>query len=156
MKCPRFSRVTLTAGVLSQLLILSGCAELTRNTKSLLLPDFQRSDIFGFVAGLGTTFAVLPDLIAMLRRRSTEGMNPRMAAIIGCFQILWIYYGILIISRPVVVWNLIGVCINFFTVFAYRHFARKTLNSAAKETEATHSAGLLHAKTPAQPRNSSC
>jgi uncharacterized protein with PQ loop repeat len=125
MNSPRYSRLILTAVPLGESLMLSGCAELTRNTRSLLLPDFQRSDLFGFVAGLGTTFAVLPDLIAMLRRRSTEGMNPRMAAIIGCFQILWIYYGVLIISRPVVVWNLIGVCINFFTVFAYRHFARK-------------------------------
>src|SRR5271170_4896456 len=95
MNSPRCSRLILAAVLLGELLLLSGCAELTRNTKSLLLPDFQRSDIFGFVAGLGTTFAVLPDLIAMLRCRSTEGMNPRMAAIIGCFQILWIYYGIL-------------------------------------------------------------
>jgi uncharacterized protein with PQ loop repeat len=105
--------------------MLTGCEQLTKNTQSILLPQFHRSDLFGFVAGFGTTFAVLPDLIAMLRRRSTVGMNPRMAAIIGCFQILWIYYGILIISRPVVLWNLIGVCINFFTVFAYRHFAGK-------------------------------
>ncbi|MGA7312841.1 MAG: SemiSWEET family transporter [Silvibacterium sp.] len=121
----QWKRAVLMVPALSATLMLHGCAELTRNTRSLLLPDFQRSDIFGFVAGLGTTFAVLPDLIAMLRRRSTEGMNPRMAAIIGCFQLLWIYYGVLIISRPVVVWNLIGVFINFFTVFAYRHFARK-------------------------------
>jgi uncharacterized protein with PQ loop repeat len=125
MKSPRYSRLILAALLLEESLMLSGCEELTENTKSILLPNFQRSDLFGFVAGLGTTFAVLPDLIAMLRRRSTEGMNPRMAAIIGCFQILWIYYGILIVSRPVVLWNLIGVCINFFTVFAYRHFARK-------------------------------
>jgi uncharacterized protein with PQ loop repeat len=125
MNSPRYSRLILTAVPLGALLLISGCEELTKNTKSILLPNFQRSDLFGFVAGLGTTFAVLPDLIAMLRRRSTEGMNPRMAAIIGCFQILWIYYGILIVSRPVVLWNLIGVCINFFTVFAYRHFARK-------------------------------
>ena len=125
MKFHRPARVTLTAALLGQMLLLSGCEELTRNTESILLPRFQRSDIFGFVAGLGTTFAVLPDLVAMLRRRSTAGMNPRMAAIIGCFQVLWIYYGILIVSRPVVVWNLIGVCINFFTLFAYRHFGRK-------------------------------
>ena len=125
MNFPRYYRLIVAALLLGESLLLSGCDELTKNTKSIVLPNFQRSDIFGFVAGLGTTFAVLPDLIAMLRRRSTEGMNPRMAAIIGCFQILWIYYGILIISRPVVVWNLIGVCINFFTVFAYRHFARK-------------------------------
>ncbi len=52
-------------------------------------------------------------------------MNPRIAAIIGVFQILWIYYGLLILSRPVVVWNRIGVLINFLNVWAYRHFARK-------------------------------
>jgi uncharacterized protein with PQ loop repeat len=130
MNSPRYSRVILTAVQLGALLLLSGCEELTKDTKSILLPNLQRSDLFGFVAGLGTTFAVLPDLIAMLRRRSTEGMNPHMAAIIGCFQILWIYYGILIVSRPVVLWNLIGVCINFFTVFAYCHFARKERLSA--------------------------
>jgi MtN3 and saliva related transmembrane protein len=125
MKFPRFARAILPATLLAPILLLAGCEELARNTQSLLLPRFHRSDIFGFVAGLGTTFAVLPDLIAMLRRRSTQGMNPRMAAIIGCFQILWIYYGILIVSRPVVGWNLIGVCINFFTVGAYAWFLRR-------------------------------
>jgi MtN3 and saliva related transmembrane protein len=125
MKSPRFSRLIFPAVLLAQTLVLAGCEQLTHNTQSLLLPRFHRSDLFGFVAGLGTTFAVLPDLLAMLKRRSTQGMNPRMAAIIGCFQILWIYYGILIISRPVVGWNLIGVCINFFTVGAYAYFLRK-------------------------------
>jgi MtN3 and saliva related transmembrane protein len=125
MKSPRFPQMLLTALLLAQILMLTGCEELARNTQSILLPRFQRSDIFGFIAGLGTTFAVLPDLLAMLKRRSSAGMNPRMAAIIGCFQILWIYYGILIISRPVVVWNVIGVLINFTTVFAYRHFVKK-------------------------------
>jgi MtN3 and saliva related transmembrane protein len=131
MEFPRFQKLILTALLSGQMLLLSGCEELTRNTKSILLPEFQRSDVFGFVAGLGTTFAVLPDLLAMLRRRSTQGMNPRMAAIIGCFQILWIYYGILIVSRPVVGWNLIGVCINFFTVGAYAYFLRKEKERAA-------------------------
>lgn len=132
MKFPHFSRAIITALFVGQVLILSGCEELTKNTQSLLLPRFQRSDLFGFIAGLGTTFAVLPDLLAMLKRRSTQGMNPRMAAIIGCFQVLWIYYGILIISRPVVVWNLIGVCINFFTVGAYAYFLRKERGHAMR------------------------
>lgn len=121
----KWKRVVLILSLPTATLPISGCEELKRNTESLLLPQFQRSDVFGFVAGLGTTFAVLPDLLAMLRRRSVVGMNPRMAAIIGCFQILWIYYGILIVSRPIVGWNLIGVCINFFTVGAYAHFLRK-------------------------------
>lgn len=126
----RFNKVTPVVLFLSCLAI-GGCQELSQNTQSLLLPRFHRSDIFGFVAGLGTTFAVLPDLVAMIRRRSSAGMNPRMAAITGCFQVLWVYYGILIISRPVVAWNVIGLCINFFTLGAYTYFRRRETAGAA-------------------------
>ena len=80
-------------------------------------------EIIGFVAGFGTTFAAMPDLIAMLRRRSCEGMNPTMAAIMGIFQIVWVYYGFLIDSKPVIVWNLIAVVINSLAVSAYFYFA---------------------------------
>jgi len=96
-----------------------------RDTQSLLFPTFKRSEILGLVAGFGTTFAALPDLIAMLRRRSSAGMNPRMAAIMGIFQILWVYYGLLIISRPVVIWNVIAVLVNFVSVGAYFYFVRR-------------------------------
>jgi uncharacterized protein with PQ loop repeat len=92
---------------------------------SLLIPSFRRSEVVGFVAGFGTTFAAVPDLIAMLRRRSSAGMNPRMAAIMGLFQILWVYYGLLIASRPVVIWNLIAVLTNSISVGAYVYFVRK-------------------------------
>lgn len=104
-------------------LALSGCEGLgIHDTQSLLLPRFQRSEVFGFVAGFGTTFAALPDLIGMLRRRSSAGMNPRMAAIMGVFQILWVYYGLLILSRPVVAWNVVAILINFLSVGAYLYF----------------------------------
>jgi MtN3 and saliva related transmembrane protein len=83
----------------------------------------ELSQIIGFVAGAGTTFAALPDLIAMLRRRSSVGMNPRMAAILAIFQVLWVIYGTMIGSRSVVVWNVIAVCVNAFTVGAYFYFA---------------------------------
>jgi MtN3 and saliva related transmembrane protein len=104
-----------------------------RDTQSLLLPTFKRSEILGLVAGFGTTFAALPDLIAMLRRRSSVGMNPRMAAIMGVFQILWVYYGLLIMSRPVVIWNVIAVLVNFVSVGAYVYFVRKEKQARAAE-----------------------
>ena len=107
-------------------IILAGCGELgIHDTESLLLPRFQRSEVVGFVAGLGTTFAALPDLIGMLKRRSSKGMNPRMAAIMGVFQILWVYYGLLILSRPVILWNIIAVVTNFISVAAYFYYARR-------------------------------
>jgi MtN3 and saliva related transmembrane protein len=108
------------------LVFLCGCQNLMpQDTQSLFIPRFLRSEIFGFVAGFGTTFAAVPDLVAMYRRRSSAGMNPRMAAILGAFQILWIYYGLLIGSRPVILWNVIAVLINFLSVGAYGYFARK-------------------------------
>ena len=105
--------------------MLCGCEDLAvRDTASLLLPQFQRSEVLGFVAGFGTTFAAVPDLIKMFRRRSSQGINPTMAGIMGVFQIVWVYYGLLIASRPVIAWNVVAVVINFMTVRAYFRFAR--------------------------------
>ena len=107
-------------------MMLSGCDDLIpHDMASLLVPKFQRSEIVGFLAGFGTTFAAVPDLVAMFRRRSSPGMNPRMAAIMAVFQILWVYYGLLIASRPVIAWNLIAVLTNSFSVGAYLYFVRK-------------------------------
>ncbi len=113
------------APLLLSTIVLQGCESLGINdTASLVAPAFHRSEIVGFVAGLGTTFAALPDLIAMVKRHSSAGMNPRMAAIMGVFQVFWLYYGLLIASRPVIVWNAVGIVINALNVAAYAHFVR--------------------------------
>jgi uncharacterized protein with PQ loop repeat len=130
MKTSLLDRLMLGVLVLNAV-VLAGCADLAvHDTASLLAPRFHRSEIVGLVAGAGTTFAALPDLIAMLRRRSSKGMNPRMAGITGLFQLGWIYYGLLITSRPVVVWNFIAVVINFLSVTAYLRFARRERTAA--------------------------
>ena len=103
---------------------LSGC-DLPQDTRSLFLTGFQRSEIFGFLAGFGTTFAAVPDLIAMLRRRTSAGMNHRLVTIMIVFQTFWIYYGLLIVSRPIVAWNTVAVLVNIVTICAYRHYASK-------------------------------
>ena len=119
------NRVGLTV-LLPGLVTLCSCHGLVpHDTASLLIPRLHRSEVLGFVAGFGTTFAAMPDLIAMLKRRSSRGMNPRMVAIMGTFQILWVYYGLLIASRPVIAWNVVAVLINSLSVCAYIHFARR-------------------------------
>ena len=83
------------------------------------------SEFVGLVAGFGTTFAVVPDLLRMLKSRSSKGMSPNMPAILGAFQVIWIYYGILIGSRPIIAWNVVAVVINSLSVVAYFHFNRR-------------------------------
>jgi len=127
-----FNRVALAVAVVSVIRLAGWCGGgpetsdlIPHDTQSLLIPSMKRSEVLGLVAGFGTTFAALPDLIAMLRRRSSAGMNPRMAAIMGVFQVLWVYYGLLIESRPVVMWNVIAVLVNFISVGAYFYFVRR-------------------------------
>jgi hypothetical protein len=82
--------VTLGVLLLSVITLYSCEGLAVRDTSSLLVPRFQRSEILGFVAGFGTTFAAVPDLVAMLKRQSSAGINPRMAGIMGVFQLrLW-------------------------------------------------------------------
>jgi uncharacterized protein with PQ loop repeat len=111
--------------VMLGVITLCGCEGLgIKDTSSILFSSFQRSEIMGMVAGFGTTFAGLPDLIKMFKRRSSQGINPTMAGIMGVFQIVWVYYGLLIASRPVILWNLIAVVINLMIVGAYYKFSR--------------------------------
>ena len=120
----RFKQV-LFAALLLSLVLLSGCQHLVIDTDKIVRSDTDLPEMVGIIAGFGTTFAAFPDLLAMLKRRSSLGMNPRMGAIMGAFQILWVYYGLLIASRPVIIWNVIAVFINFLTVGAYAYFLRK-------------------------------
>jgi len=133
----RHNKITLALLSIS-LIALSGCDDLVpHDTTSLLVPSLHRSEIVGFLAGFGTTFAAVPDLVSMLRRRSSAGMNPRMAAIMGVFQILWVYYGLLIASRPVIAWNLIAVLTNSFSVGAYLYFVRRESKESRESSNKT-------------------
>jgi MtN3 and saliva related transmembrane protein len=82
--------------------------------ESLAIRGIEREKTMSMteIIGLIAAFAALPDVIGMLKRRSSVGMNPTMAGIMGTFQIVWVNYGYLINSRPVVVWNIIAVGIN--------------------------------------------
>jgi uncharacterized protein with PQ loop repeat len=138
----------MTHGVLwLSMIMLCGCQDLVvHDTASLLAPRFQRSEIVGLVAGFGTTFAGLPDLVTMLKQRSSKGMNPTMAGIMGVFQIAWVYYGLLIQSRPVVAWNVVAVVINLLSVGAYLRFASR------ERKRATVGNGARGSSTPRSSR----
>jgi MtN3 and saliva related transmembrane protein len=104
--------------------------------------ETRYSELVGFVAGFGTTFAVVPDLLRMLRTRSSKGMSPTMPAILSAFQVVWIYYGVLIGSRPVVMWNVVAVLINSLSVVAYLQFARRERTDVSELTRAGESSDV--------------
>ena len=129
----RLDKLRLGA-LLPGVIVLQGCQSLgVHDTASLIAPTLRRSEIVGFVAGFGTTFAALPDLLAMLKRHSSAGMNPRMAGIMCVFQFAWVYYGLLIASRPVIMWNVVAIVINALSVGAYLYLVHKESGQAKQQ-----------------------
>jgi uncharacterized protein with PQ loop repeat len=125
---PSLHKTVRGAAFLAFSLVLIGCSDyelIASEARSLFLPQFSRAEIFGFIAGLGSTVAPLANLIHICRRRSASGINPTMTLIAACSQIIWIYYGFLIASRPVILWNIFSLLMNFLFIGAYAFFVRR-------------------------------
>ena len=120
------NRMMTFAALVPGALVLGGCANLgIHDTQSLLAPSLHRSEIVGFIAGFGTTFAAIPDRSRRSGVGRARASTRRWRASWRCFRLPWIYYGLLIVSRPVIVWNVVGVVTNSLTIWAYRSFARR-------------------------------
>jgi len=55
-----------------------------------------------------------------------------MAGIMCVFQVGWVYYGLLIASRPVIAWNVVAILINGLSVGAYLYFTRREKSQPTK------------------------
>jgi MtN3 and saliva related transmembrane protein len=61
----------------------------------------------GFIAAILTTFAFVPQVLRVWRTRSTSDISLGMYALFTVGVALWLVYGILIESWPVIVANLV-------------------------------------------------
>jgi MtN3 and saliva related transmembrane protein len=67
----------------------------------------ELSTIVGFIAGLVTTAANLPQVWKTYRNKSGEGLSFRMLLTLAIGLGLWIVYGIMSKSLPLIVTNII-------------------------------------------------
>ena len=63
------------------------------------------TEIIGFIAGIGTTIAFIPQVIQSLKTKSTKDINLVMYMIFCSGVFLWLIYGFLIESYPVIIAN---------------------------------------------------
>src|SRR5450755_3976591 len=66
---------------------------------------YERAAIVGFIAGLVTTAANLPQVWKTYRNKSGEGLSFRMLLTLAVGVALWIVYGILSKSLPLIATN---------------------------------------------------
>jgi MtN3 and saliva related transmembrane protein len=62
----------------------------------------------GFLAGLLTTGANVPQVWKTYRNRSAEGLSFRMLVALGSGLALWVFYGIASKSAPIIFANVAG------------------------------------------------
>lgn len=67
--------------------------------------------LLGLLAGSLTTASFLPQLLQAWRSRSTRDISLAMYAIISTGILLWLIYGIMITSLPVILANAVSLLI---------------------------------------------
>jgi len=65
--------------------------------------------IIGYLAGILTTFASLPQLIKSIKTGNTEGISPYFVVIFTIGLFLWLVYGILKMDYPIIIFNIISL-----------------------------------------------
>ena len=77
---------------------------------------YERTTIVGFIAGLVTTAANLPQVWKTYRNKSGEGLSFRMLLSLAIGLGLWIVYGIMSKSLPLIVTNSIVLLLILFLI----------------------------------------
>ena len=75
------------------------------------------SDVLGLVAGTLTTAAFVPQVVKIWRTRSTHDISLGMFSLFNAGLLLWLGYGILIGSVPIVVSNLVTLVLALTILF---------------------------------------
>lgn len=83
--------------------------------------------MLGYAAGLFTTAANLPQVITTYRKRSGEGLSFRMLLSLAVGLSLWVAYGFGAKSKPLVIFNGIGLGLVLSLIAMKFRFDRKPM-----------------------------
>jgi MtN3 and saliva related transmembrane protein len=84
-------------------------------------------DALGYLAGLCTTAANVPQVLTTFRRKSGDGLSFRMLAVLGLGLALWVGYGVASHSWPLIVFNAIAFALVISLVMMKLRYDRKPM-----------------------------
>ncbi len=74
-------------------------------------------DLVGYIAAFFTTFALLPQIIRIWKLKEARDISILMPSMIAVGTALWLVYGVLISSWPVIAANVISLLITLATLY---------------------------------------
>jgi MtN3 and saliva related transmembrane protein len=85
----------------------------------------QMFDLLGYADGLFTTAANVPQVVTTYKKRSGEGLSFRMLLVLAIGLALWIGYGVASSSKPLVIFNGIGLVLVLSLIVMKLRFDRR-------------------------------
>jgi MtN3 and saliva related transmembrane protein len=77
----------------------------------------METEYIGYLAGILTTFAFLPQALRMIRTRQTRDISMTWAAAMTAGVFLWLCYGIMKHSLPIISANGVTLLLLFIILF---------------------------------------
>ena len=79
-------------------------------------------EILGFVAGLFTSAASIPQIIKIIKEKKAQDVSPLMFAVLLVGNALWIYYGFDKADIPIIATNIFAVALDITMLVLKRKF----------------------------------
>ena len=96
--------------------------------------DFSLATLVGLVAGLCSTSSFVPQVLKAWREGDTEAISKRMYIVTVSAFTLWIAYGVMIESWPIIVFNIASLLLSGgILVLKLRHSPRAAAGPAPAE-----------------------
>lgn len=73
--------------------------------------------ILGFAAGTLTTIAFIPQVIKVYQTKETRDISLMMYVMLAAGLMLWLIYGFLLKSWPIILSNIIALIANIYLIY---------------------------------------
>lgn len=81
-------------------------------------------EAIGYLAGILTTLAILPQIIRTWRTKKVDDISPKMFIILTLGVGLWVIYGVLKNALPIIIFNGISFLLNLSMLLLRLFFAK--------------------------------
>lgn len=74
-------------------------------------------ELIGFIAAILTTVAFIPQVYKVWQTKSVSGMSLTMYLIFFCGVLLWLVYGLIINSLPMIIGNTVTIVLTLIILY---------------------------------------
>ena len=82
-------------------------------------------DVFGFIGGVLTTAAMVPQVVKLYKIKSAQEISLAFTLLLLAGMLCWLGYGILSRLFPVILWNTIGATLVATLLYAKLKYGRQ-------------------------------